>query len=70
MEIDEALKKCKEKFIKLDFVVGLGKGNREGRDVIIMIVSKKDTKEIKKIPKKFEGIEIEIMEVGNIKPLK
>lgn len=66
MSIDNILKKCKKEFMKLDYVVGMGVTKKKGKEIIIIMISKKDAS-ARKIPKKFEGIEIEIMEVGDIK---
>jgi hypothetical protein len=66
MEMEEALKLCKEKCLDMKNVVGVGQGKKEGNDIIYIMVSEK-TEEINKIPKRVGNIEIEIKEVGNIK---
>lgn len=67
MKINEAIKKCKEKFINLDCVIGVGKGKKEGRETITILVSKRRLDVLRKIPQTFEGVEIEVKEVGDIK---
>lgn len=69
MKIEEALKKCRDKFMNFENVVGIGIGNKKGQEIIVIMVSKLNNS-TKNIPSKFENIEIEIRETGNIKSQK
>lgn len=68
MEINKVLSICKEKFTNIEEIVAIGIGNKKKNKIIIIMVSKK-SESLKRIPKKIEGIEVEIREVGNIKAL-
>ncbi len=68
MKAQEVLKKCKERFINDKNVVGIGLGVKDDKEVIVILVTKKENI-ARKIPKKFEDLDVEIREVGEIKAL-
>jgi len=64
MNFDEALALCKKELLKEERIVGVGRGKRDDNEIIIVMI---EGESIKKIPREFEGFEVEVREVGELK---
>jgi hypothetical protein len=62
MGVQRALKKHQRKLAAISNVTGLGIGEKDGKQVILIFIKKGTVIPTNKIPKKIEGYETEIRE--------
>lgn len=68
-DIQATKKKHEPKFMKIDGVVGVGIGEENGEQVIVVLTNQLSAKAAKKIPDKLDGFKVVSRESGAIDAL-
>ena len=66
MTIDTALHEKRASIMRTPGVVGVGRGHRHGKDVVVVMVENRDKAALEQIPDNIEGYPVEVDEIGMV----